>query len=54
MFPNRENFYDAACSKPYSYLLTDIRADTPNHRRLSGRILEEDSQGVYVPNEYES
>ena len=55
MFPNRKNFlmssYEAACSEPYSHLLIDLRADTPNHLRLRGRILDEESQDVYVPND---
>ena len=56
MFPNRKHFlldsYDAACQKPYSYLLIDLRAETPNHLRLRGRILDENSQDVYVPADY--
>ena len=55
--PQSKNFlmssYKADCSKPYSYLLIGLRADTPNHIRLPGRIFNEDSQDVYVQNDYE-
>ena len=40
MFSNRINFlpdsYDAACQQSYSYLLIDLRAETPNYIRLRG------------------
>ena len=45
--------YEAACSEPYSHLLINLRAGTPNHLRLRARILDKESQDVYVPNDYE-
>ena len=56
MFPDKKNYlidsYNAACEKPFSYLFVDLKPDTPNHLRLRGRILDMESQDVYVPKDY--
>ena len=52
MFPSRKKYlldsYNDACSN----LLIDLRADTPDHLRLRGRILDSDTQDVYLPKDY--
>ena len=56
MFPDRKKYllesYNDACSIPYSHLLIDLKADTPDHFRLRGRILDSDTQDVYLPKDY--
>lgn len=43
----REAFADAT-SKPYSYLLVDLRPDTPENMRLRTNIFPGETQSVYI------
>lgn len=56
VFPGSKNFllecYADACRNPFTHLLLDLRPDTPDYLRVRGRILDQDSQDVYVPNEF--
>ena len=56
MFPGKKNFliesYNDATEKPYHYLFIDLKPDTPNHLRVRGRVLDEESQDVYLPKDF--
>jgi hypothetical protein len=43
----REAFSDATC-KPYSYLLIDLRPDTPDEMRLRTNVFPGEMHTVYV------
>lgn len=55
MFPGQKNYlldsYNDACAKPYSHLVIDLKADTPNHLRLRARIFDENPV-FYLPQSY--
>ena len=56
MFPGKKNFlvdsFNDACSKPYHPLVIDLKPDTPQHLRVRGRVLDSESQDVYLPKDY--
>lgn len=51
LFPRQVKFfqevYDDATKKPFSYLLIDLRSDTPEDMRLRTQILPNESQYIY-------
>lgn len=53
IFPTHKNFlvdsYLEACKQPYRCLFLDMKPDTPDFMRVRGRILDTESQDVYVP-----
>ena len=57
IFPTRKGYlvrsYEDCTSVPYSPLLNDFEPDTGNHLRLRGRILNQGSQDIYLPLDYE-
>ena len=56
MFPGKKNFlidsYNDATEQPYHCLFIDLKPDTPTQYRIRGRVLDEESQDVYVPKDY--
>ena len=56
MFPNKKGYllqsFKDATSKPFHPLLLDLKPDTPDHLRVRGRVLDPNSQDVYLPREY--
>lgn len=56
VFPQYKNFlvdsYTDAVSRPYGYLLLDLKPNTPDYLRVRGRLLESDGQDVYLPKGY--
>lgn len=56
IFPGMRNYlvdsFNDACEKPYHYLFIDLKPQTPSHLRLRGRILDQESQDVYLPKNY--
>ena len=52
MFPGKSNYmqesYLNAVSKPYGYLLIDLRQQTPDHLRLRTDIFPQQNQVVYI------
>ena len=56
MFPGKKNFlvdsYNDATEKPYHYLFIDLKPDSPTHLRVRGRVLDEESQDVYLPKDF--
>ena len=52
MYPKQNHFlpeaYKMATAEPFSYLLVDLKQDTPEHLRLRGDIFQ-DHQTVYMP-----
>ena len=52
MYPGRSKFmreaYADATSEPYSYLLVDLRSDTPDELRLRSKIFPGEMQVVYI------
>ena len=53
LYPRRTKFfqevYEDATKKPYSYLLVDLKNDTPERMRLRTQILPQQTQYIYVP-----
>ena len=52
IFPGSKNFllesYADACLKPFSYLFLDMKPQCPDHMRVRGRVLDSESQDLYV------
>ena len=57
MYPNNSRFlvdaFEDATSAPYSYLLLDLRPETPEQLRVRAKVFEEEGKSavVYVPSE---
>lgn len=53
LYPSQSQFFqevfDDATKKPFSYLLVDIRNETPERMRLRTQVLPGQTQYVYVP-----
>ena len=56
MYPGHKNFlvdsFNDACKLPYHPLVLDLKPDTPHHLRVRGRVLDSESQDVYLPKDY--
>ena len=53
MYPSKPKFmidaFADATSEPYTYLMVDLRADTPDDQRLRSGIFPDEPNWAYVP-----